>query len=592
MAGGVIEGLAQLDWATPWGALLLLAPLALAAMVWRRRARLEAWADPHLQPWAVAAKAASEGRRVRGIAAWLAWGLLALAAAGPRLPLEQPADRDNTSVRHVMSVMVVLDVSASMSAADVAPDRLTRARLELADLSRRVAGERLGLLLYAGEAGQLLPPTDDMSLFDRALEQAGPDLIEAPGSSVVAALDLAAQKLAGERTGSRAVLLVTDAEADSLGGTLADAARKAATRLKAAGIPLYVLVVASRQGAAIPLRDGGFAERDGAQVLSRPALDAYAALARMTGGRLAEASDGDADWQDLYGGGIATLPGEAVAVEKARAWRTLHAWPLLLSLLLFMLAWLPRALPVLLLVLTLQPAQDAYAADVQTAAHAESIAWQAYQAGNFSDAVGLYGKVGGYAGQMGAGAASWKLKDYAASARHFGAALLLARNAAERTNALYNLGNAHFALARWQTAVEAYRTVLQARPEDRRAQVNLAEAERQLARYKTTPLNTDLRGRRGSIAQGETSTDWDKELAMPEFEPPEDTLLKEPGDGVQGARLRGGQAGRTGVALDARRLQSGLGKLERLQEHPRTLLKGLLKQDRAGAPNEMELPPW
>ncbi len=584
--------IAQLSWATPWGGLLLLVPLALAVLAHRRRAKLAAWADPHLQPWAVAAKGEGERRGGRSLAAWLAWGLLALTAAGPRLPLEESADNNSGPARHVMSVMVVLDVSASMAAADIAPDRLTRARLELTDLTKRLGGERLGLMLYAGEAGLLLPPTDDASLFDRALSQSGPELIEAQGSNVAAALELAAQKLANEETRSRAVLLVTDAEADSLDGPLAETAREAAAKLKAAGIPLYVLAVSTAAGAAIPFPDGNYAERDGMQVASRPALDTYAGLARMTGGVLAEAGDGDADWQRLYDGGIATLPGEAPAADTVRAWRTLHAWPLLPSLLLFMLAWLPRAAPsaALLLALVLPTGHDAYASEAAT--QTERAAWQAYQTGNFNDAIKFYGKLGGYAGQMGAGAASWKLRDYAASARYFGAALLLAGNDAERTDALYNLGNAHFALARWQTAVDAYHVVLQARPDDERAQRNLAEAERQLAKRKHEPFRTDLRGRRGSIAEGETNVDWDKELAMPEFEPPEDTLLAEQGSGASGARLQGGQVAGAGASLDARRLQSGLRKLERLEERPRTLLKGMLKQDSAGTAQDRELVPW
>jgi Ca-activated chloride channel family protein len=211
----MLTNLEQLDWATPWGALLLLVPLALAGMAYRRRAKLAAWADPHLQPWAVAAKGEGERRNGRRLAAWLAWGLLALAAAGPRLPLEETVDKRSGPARHVVSVMVALDVSASMAAADIAPDRLTRARLELADLTKRLSGERLGLVLYAGEAGLLLPPTDDASLFDRALSQAGPELIEAQGSDVAAALELAAQKLGSEKIKRRAVLLVTDAEAST-----------------------------------------------------------------------------------------------------------------------------------------------------------------------------------------------------------------------------------------------------------------------------------------------------------------------------------------------------------------------------------------
>ncbi len=578
--------LANLDWATPWGALLLLVPFALAWLSHRRRARLEAWADPHLQPWAVAAKGAAEGRSGRAYAGWLAWVLLALAAAGPRLPLQEFAGDDKAAARHVMSVLVALDVSASMAAGDIAPDRLMRARLELADLSRRLSGERLGLMLYAGEAGLLLSPTDDANLFARALEQAAPDLIEAQGSNPAAALELAAQILGSEKIRSRAVLLVTDAENDSLSGALAEAARKAAGKLGAADIPLYVLAVSTPAGAAIPLPDGGFAEREGVQVASRPALEAYAELARLTGGVFAEASDGDADWRRLYDGGIATLPGEAPAPEAVRAWRSLHAWPLLLSLLLFILTWLPRATPhaVVLLAFMLAPAHDVFANPT------ELQAWQSYRGENFSDAIRLYGRIGGYEGQMGAGAASWKLKDYAASARYFGAALLLAKNDAERTDALYNLGNAHFALARWQTAAEAYRAVLQERPNDARAQRNLAEAERQMAKRKREPFKTDLRGRRGSIAEGETNVDWDKELAMPEFEPPQNSMLVEQGNAA-GARLQGGQTAGASVSLDARRLQSGLRKLERLEARPRTLLKGLLKQN-SSQTQGMELAPW
>lgn len=584
----------QLDWATPWGTLFLLVPAVLAWLAHRRRARLEAWAEPHLQPWAVAAKGGGEGRSWRTPAAWLAWALLAVAASGPRLPLQADAADTRMTGGHVVSVLVALDVSASMAAGDLAPDRLTRARLELDDLSKRLQGERLGLLLYAGEAGLLLPPTEDASLFVRALGQAAPDLIEAQGSNPAAALELAANILGKEKIRGRAVLLVTDADNDSLAGPLAEAARKAAQKLEAAGIPLYVLAVSTPAGAAIPLPDGGFAERnggfaarEGVPVTSRPALAAYAELARMTGGALVEASDGDADWRRLYDGGIAMLPGAAPAPEAVRAWRSLHTWPLLFSLLLFMLAWLPRAAPhsALLLALLLAPGHDTYASDTARQA------WQAYRAGQFNDAARLYVGIGGYAGQMGAGAASWKLKDYAAAARHFGAALLLARNEGERSDALYNLGNAHFALARWQTAAEAYRAVLQARPGDARAQRNLAEAERQLAKRRDEPIRTDLRGRRGTLAEGEANVDWDKELAMPEFEPPEDRVLAEQGEAA-GARLQGQQSLGTAAPLDARRLQSGLRKLERLEERPRTLLKGLLKQDGSHAAQDLELSPW
>lgn len=579
----------NLDWANPWGALILGVPVLLALLAYRRRSKLVAWADPHLMPWAVVAKGEAGGWPWRRYADWLAWALLALAAAGPRLPLEESIDNSPATTRHVMSVMVAMDVSASMSATDIAPDRLSRARLELSDLALRLKGERLGLVLYSGEAGLLLPATDDAGLFNRALGQADPELLEAQGSNVAAALELAVQSLAVDKSRSRAVLLITDAESESLRGPAADAARKAAEKLKMANIPLYVLAVASKAGAPIPLDGGGFAERDGAPVVSQPALEAYAEMANLTGGRMSEVTDGDSDWQRLYDNGIATLPGDASKPDQVRVWRTLHAWPLFMSIFLFMLAWLPRAASTaaLLIVLMLPAGEDAYAGEI------EHSAWQSYRAGQYNEAIKHYISAGGFTGQMGAGAAAWKLKDYPSAARYFSSALILAKSESERTDALYNLGNAHFALARWQIAAEAYRAVLQVRPNDERAQANLAVTERQLSRQRTSdPIKTDLRGRRGSIAEGEVNVDWDKDLAMPESEPAEQATLVDKNGGALGARLAGAAAVGRQVSLDSRRLQSGLLKLERLEERPRTLLKGLLKQDRSNETQTLELPPW
>lgn len=580
----MIAGLAQLDWATPWGGLLLLAPLLLFWLARRRRQQLANWADPHLLPWAVSQAGAGQTRDWRRVFANLAWLLLAVAAAGPRLPLEEQAD-GQTAARHTMQLMVVLDVSASMAASDVAPNRLTRAKLELADLAARLRGERLGLILYAGQAGLLLPPTDDATLFARALQQAGPDLIEAQGTHLAAALDLAAATLNADKSRQRATLLLTDADADSLAGPAGEAARTAAGKLAQAGIPLFILGLNSEAGAPIPLPDGGFAERDGAQVVSRPVAEAYRAL--TGGGRYAGVEDGDGDWAKLYDGGIAALPGDALPPEQARAWQPLFHAPLAAALALFLLAYLPKALPLLLFALLLPPEANA-----ANAAEAD-LAWQSWQAGRYAEAQTHYVRQGGYSGQMGAGATAWKLKDYTAASRHFSAALLLARGDRKRLDALYNLGGAHYALGHWRTAVEAYRSILRARPNDARATANLAEAERQAGRFRSDdPAASDLRGRRGQLMQGEVNLDWDSDSAVKELEPTAAGVLVERAAKAGDARLKGAPITPAQRAeADARRLQSGLKKLELLDDRPRTLLQGLLKQD-ATPGGTLELAPW
>lgn len=323
----MIDFLANLDWRAPWWGLLALQPLLFWALARRRRQRLAGYADAHLLPWAVTAAPRERGAAWRAAANGLVWLLLAAAAAGPRLPLETAPGQDTPATHHhAISVMVLLDVSASMAATDIAPSRLTRAKLELSDWLGRLAGERVGLIVYAGAAGVLLPLTDDPALFRRALQQADAGLIEQAGTHLGAALDLAARQLQTAPTRGKAILLISDGEADSLAGPAGEAARAAVANLAKQDIQLFILGVGSATGAAIPLAEGGYAERDGAQVQSRLDAAAYADLAQQTGGRFAGVADGDADWMDLHDHGLAYLPGDPPAPTQARAWRELYPW--------------------------------------------------------------------------------------------------------------------------------------------------------------------------------------------------------------------------------------------------------------------------
>lgn len=338
----MIDFLYNLDWRAPWWGLLALQPLLFLALARRRRQRLAGYADAHLLPWAVTAAPRERGTAWRLASNGLAWLLLAAAAAGPRQPLEASPGDGQLARRHGITVYVLLDVSASMAATDIAPSRLARAKLELDDWLARLSGERVGLIVYAGAAGVLLPPTDDPALFRRALELADPSLIEQPGTRLDAALDLAARRLQGGAGRGKAILLLSDGEADSLALERGRLARAAAATLAQQGIPLYVLGVGSAVGAPIPLAEGGYAERDGAPVHSRLDAGAYADLARLTGGRFSAVADGDADWIALHDHGLATLPGDPPQREQVRAWRELYPWLLAPALALLLLSTLRR----------------------------------------------------------------------------------------------------------------------------------------------------------------------------------------------------------------------------------------------------------
>lgn len=577
----MIESLLPLHWREPlW---LGLAALPLVFGWWRRvrHARLLRYADAALLPWAANQPAAQANQYWRALAHGLAWMLLALAAAGPRLPLDV---RDGQPVpRHRVTVMAVLDVSASMRATDIAPDRFTRARLELLDWLPRLQGERVGLILYAGEAGVLLPPTDDPALLQRALDQVDSRLIEAQGTNLAAALDLARTQLAAAPGQAKAILLLTDAEA----GSVDEAAQAAVDGLRDVRLPLFVLGVGSEAGAPVPLPDGGYAEQDGVQVQSRMAASSYRQSAQATGGRFAAVSDGDADWSALHDGGIAALSGDMVEAVGANAWRELYAWCLAPALALFLVVSLPRRMAALFALAVF----GAVLAPTDALAD-EAAAWQAWQQKQYAHAQTLYAQAGGYRGHMGAGAAAWRQAGYAAAARHFGAALLLAETDRQRADALYNLGNAHYGRGQWQAAWEAFETVLRMRPGDAGASSNRDLAwQRLLHQRADAPMRSDLGGRRGFLAEGRIQLDGQAGRTPddPDSEPA-GMQVERNAQAVDAARLQAAAVPRSRATVDPRLALSGLKKLERLEDRPAAMLKNLLQQD--ARHDDAERPPW
>ena len=232
-----------------------------------------------------------------------------LALAGPSLPAkEQPL------FRSMSARIIVLDLSRSMNAADLTPNRLERARYKVADILRRTGDGQAGMVVFAGEAFVISPLTDDSNTLQAFLPSLRPDLLPVPGSHLSGALALAAKLIDGAGLpGSAAEILVVADAVDS--GSIAQAAA-----LLERGIRTSVLGVGTVQGAPIPSDQHGFlSDSSGRMVVARLDEDALRAVASAGGGRYARIRPDDADLDELLTDSIAVD-----AERKASHRRTLR----------------------------------------------------------------------------------------------------------------------------------------------------------------------------------------------------------------------------------------------------------------------------
>ena len=327
---------------------LLLLPLAiLLPWAWRRsRQPAGDWSrvcDPHLLHWLSIKQSGEEARGSGRLLAGLALLIVTLAMAGPswqKLPDVSYSARD--------ARVIVLDLSRSMLAEDLRPNRLTRARFRLADLLENTAEGQVGLVSFAGDAYVVSPLTSDMNTIVNLLPALRPDIIPVAGSRADMALAMAASLLERSGLARGEILLVTDS------ATSRDAAR--ARDLRDEGIITSVLAVGTPDGAPIPSGGGFVSDRAGNVVIARMNRSELLAVAEAGGGAYSELGT-TANDMALWG---ATGEAEFALRDDAlgERWKDSGPW-LVLLLLPLALAGFRRGLffilPLVLLPVTLAP---------------------------------------------------------------------------------------------------------------------------------------------------------------------------------------------------------------------------------------------
>lgn len=442
----------------PWW--LAIVPL-LAWLLWRlwhRQLQVGRW--QRLLPEAFHAALLTRGRlrhsRLPWLALGLAWLLAVIALLGPSWQrFEQP------SIKRSDPLVVLLEVTPSMLAADVAPTRLEQAKRKLLDLLERRQDVQTAVVVFAGSAHTLVPLSDDLATTRNLLAAVHPALMPEPGQRADLAVARGLELLRQAGLGRGRLLLI--------GSSLDQHERSAiATLLQGQGERLLMLGVGTEQGAPIAGENGSLLKDTNGAILI-PRLD-NAGLQRFAaelGGRYRQARLGD---EDLAALGLLDQAGTLQRddeVTRLEAWLDQGYWLLLPLLLLAALAgrrgWL-FCLPLLLL--QPQPAsafefEDLWLRRDQQGQRLLEAEQPAKAAERFADrrwqAMALY-----------------EAGDYAGAAERFAEG----NTAADH----YNRGNALARDEALEAAIEAYEQALELQPDLQAAQRNKALVEQLLRR--------------------------------------------------------------------------------------------------------------
>ncbi|MFT5333612.1 MAG: Ca-activated chloride channel family protein [Halioglobus sp.] len=435
----------------------LVPALMLTVLLWRARSRSGGWSDviaADLLPFLIGKHA---GKKAPNLLPFVcaAWMIATLGASGPSWekipqPIHQKQD----------AMILVLDLSYSMKAGDLAPSRLDRARQKLLDLLALRQEGQTGLVAYAGDSHIVTPLTDDHPTIANLLPALSPDMMPVPGSNAAAAIEQAIELMHSAGVAQGQIVLVTD-------GVDAQGRADIADMIGGSGMTLSVLGVGTPNGAPIPLLRGGFLKDDkGTIAIPKLDISALKSLASNSSGRYLNIQINDSDLETLLSDTI--LPGS----EQTQALdRTADAWEdkgYLLTLLL-----IPFALPLFRKgwVIALVPAMLIMTPDNAMAQNwdnwwltADQQGQRALEGGDSAAAAELFDNPDW------AGTAAYRKDDFEAAYKQF--------SKTQTASALYNQGNALAKGGKLEEAIDAYKESLELQPDAIDTAENLALLEK------------------------------------------------------------------------------------------------------------------
>lgn len=459
--------LSHLHFAHPlWLWTLLVLPLVwgLFSLYYREQQplhQLEKFIDTHLIPYLLLEGGQKKKRVWTQLLLWsLVWACLVVALAGPRWNF-----REIATFTRDQSLVILLDLSESMNAEDIAPSRLGRAKQKIEDLLNMSKGVKIGLIAFAADPHMIVPMTEDRETIRHLLPSLDTDLVYVQGSKLTAALQMAETLLENEAGNNKAIVVISD------GGFEDTSAIHTAKKLAGKGIVLYTIGVGSLEGAPLKNRHGVVVTKNGSPILSKLEKERFRQISQIGQGRYF-----DADHSEQIALIFEDLAKRSAVHQEAhktqRFWEE-HFYLFLLPVLPCFLWWYRRGYIFALLLFTLTPIYS-HASLSSYFYNPEQQANQTYEQGDYPTA--------GHAFEdpYRKGVAYYRMGDYIAAEEMF----RQSTRPEVASSAAYNLGNALVQQNRLHDAITAYEAVLEKWPDHKQARENLELVKQMVEQQK------------------------------------------------------------------------------------------------------------
>lgn len=393
--------------------------------------------------------------------------------------------------RKGVDVMIALDVSKSMLAKDVQPDRLTRAKQLIERLSDKMSNDRVGLIIFAGKSYLQVPLTIDYSALKLILQTVSPDMVPSQGTNIGDAIALANKSFSSRERKYKSIILISDGE---------DHDEAAISEVKKAvdeGVIIHTIGIGSPNGAAL------FDPNTNAQKLDEQGNPVISKLNEAELKNIATAGNGDYTLLGNTDAAATKIIDELDGMEQRNLGTVQYAnyisyfqYFLLAALLFLIIEWLVPgasskkkstnsivAKTLLLLCFIF--------GNINNANAQKSKKWIAegnnqYEQKDFKNAAVQYEKalkadtLETATSAYNLGNALYRQKQPEAAQKAYELAAKKATNPKGVARANYNLGNSYMSEKKWEEAINAYKNTLRKNPQDADAKYNLAYAQQML----------------------------------------------------------------------------------------------------------------